>query len=246
MTKTICGRQRRSWDWHPERAEKVPFGRSYSTSASRNPLYMFSATLRNYFEHDFGNKTQIPAIDLRADQERFTFRSGERVVVPITVRFLEDMRVREWRRKQGQTTGELKPIVEGIIDHPTNLGLWGVRVELLGERAFKQPAISAAFDQISERDFAARIRGEPGFQAEEEKKLVAAFESEPGWSSVEFSAAVPYQRMLDIGSIYDFTQPGDYRVQIDYESTRRANRSKGEWVGSFSSPVFGIKIVPAE
>lgn len=62
-----------SWEWHPERREKVPFGRSYSTSGAGGRLYSFWATLRNYYEFDFANRASIPAIDLSADAERFTF-----------------------------------------------------------------------------------------------------------------------------------------------------------------------------
>lgn len=238
----------RSWEWHPERAEKVPFGRSYSTSATRNPLYMFPATLRNYFEHDFGNRASIPAIDLRADEVRFTFRAREKVAIPITVRFLEDMRFGEWNRKQNLANGkqapELTPTVEKLVDHPTNLGLWGLRVEFRGERTSKQPAIAAAINQIRDEDFAARIRGEPGRQAERQGALIGGLKADPGWKTIEFSSAKPYQRMLDIGTLYEFSEPGDYRLQVDYDSTWLADREQGQWVGNFSSPVFSITIQP--
>jgi len=222
----------RSWEWHPERREKVPFGRSYSTSAAQNPLYMFWATIRNYYEYDFIYGASSPAIDLRADGERFAFRAGDVIAVPITVRFLQDLR-------NGKT-----PIVEKLIDHPSNLGVWGLRWEFNGERSYKSPDIVASVYRIRDEDFATRIKGLPGFQAEKKNALIEGLKNDPAWKTVEFSATAPYRRMLEIGKLGDLARPGEYRVQLDYESTYLADRKEGQWVGSFSSPVFTVVIEP--
>jgi hypothetical protein len=221
----------RSWDWHPERDEKVPFGRSNSTSSS--PLYMLPATLRNYFEHDFGNWTKIPAIDLSVDQERFTFAAGEPIIVPIAIRFLE------------QTPSSSPPIVEKLIDHSTNLGIWGVRVEFRGERSYSQPGITKAVYELRSADFAARRRDESGFRAAKQKELIDGLRADPLWKTVEFSAAAPYKRLLDIGRLYDFSQVGEYQVQLDHDNSFLGDRKEGHWVGRFSSGVFTVTIRPA-
>jgi len=240
----------RAWDWHPERLNAVPFGRSYSTSASNNPLYMLPATLRSYFQHDFGRRTQIPAIDLAADKERFTFRSGDAVAIPLTVRFQEDKQAYELRRKHSRGAGdawrEFTPTVEKLLDHPSNLGLWGLRIEFRGERTYKQPAVEAAVRRISDEDFAARLKGEAGRGTLERNALIDRLKGETGWRTVEFSAAAPYQRILEISKLHDFQQPGEYRVQLDYDSDSLANRDEGHWVGSFSSPVFTLTITPRD
>ncbi len=240
----------RSWEWRPERFDAVPFGRSYSTSAVRNPLYVLPATLRNYFQHDFGRRTRIPAIDLTADQERFRFRSGDAVAIPLSVRFLEDQQGYEWRVRHNPRLGgawpKFAPTVEKLLDHPTNLALWGLRIELRGERTSKQPSLSAAVRRIRDEDFMTRVKGEAGRGTEEQNALIARLKGESGWKMVEFSAAAPYRRTLEISTLHDFQEPGEYRVQLDYDSTWLASRDEGHWVGQFSSAVFTVTIEPRD
>ena len=240
----------RSWEWHPERREAVPFGRSYSTSATGNPLYMLPATLRNYFSHDFGKRTSIPAIDLTADKSRFAFGAAEDINIPITVRFLEDLRIRQWYSQQDRAAGrdrvEPMPVVEKLLDHPTDLGQWGVRVEFQGRREYRSPAITAEIRRIRDEDFAERIKGSAGRAAEETRTLMERLKADPGWKPSELSAAVPYRRVLSLSKLYDFSRPGEYRVQLDYDSTKLGDRSLGHWVGEFSSPVFTIVVAPRD
>ncbi|WP_254508580.1 WD40/YVTN/BNR-like repeat-containing protein [Anatilimnocola floriformis] len=221
-----------SWHWHPERREKVSFGRPYSTSSSNNPLYIFCATLRNYFDYDFIYGASTPAIDLSTGAERFTFRTGEVLAVPITIRFLQDLR------------NDKMPIVEKLIDHPANLAAWGLRWEFQGERSYKSPGIVAAMSRIRDEDSAARSKGLPGFREEKQNALIAGLKGDRAWKTVEFSAMAPYRRMLEIGKLGDFAKPGEYRVQLDYQSTYLADRKDGPWIGSFSSPVFTVVIEP--
>jgi hypothetical protein len=240
----------RSWEWHPERRDAVPFGRTYSTTATRNPLYGLSATLRNYFDHDFGSRTSVPAIDLSADESRFVFRAGDDIQIPITVRFLEDLRIRGWSSQQSSRSGrevaEPRPVSEKLLDHPTDLGQWGLRVEYQGKRDFKSPAISAAIRRIRDEDFADRIKGLPGRSMEQTQALLDGLKGDSGWKASELSAATPYRRVLNLSKLYDFSRPGEYRVQLDYDSTRLGDRSQGHWVGAFSGPVFTIAIEPRD
>jgi hypothetical protein len=236
-----------AWHWHSERLNAVPFGRSYSTSTA---LYMLPATLRNYFQHEFGSHTQIPAIDLAADKERFTFRSGDPVAIPLSVRFKEDKQSYEWQRKHNRNGGDswpaFKPTVVKLPEHPTNLALWGLRIEFRGKRISKQPAVAANLRRIRDENVAATLKGEASRGMEEHNALIARLKNETGWRTVEFSAAAPYRRILDISKLHDFQEPGDYRVQLVYDSDSLANREEGHWVGSFSSPVFNVTITPRD
>lgn len=52
----------------------------------------------------------------------------------------------------------------------------------------------------------------------------------------------PYARSLDISALCEFSKLGTYRVQLIYDSGWLADRTKGEWPGSFCSPVFELKV----
>jgi hypothetical protein len=218
----------RSWVWSEEHPSSKVFGRAYWTTASNNPLYMFRATLRNYFDYDFGSRSFIGAIDLTADQERFVFRKGEAVVVPITIRFLDESNL----------------VREKLVDHPTNFGIWGLNVEFGRESKSREPSISKQMAQIREDDFAARIRGEPGRRQELEAAFVRSLKEDAGWKVVDLTAAQPYRRTLDIGKLHDFSKAGNYYVQLVHDNTSIADRSNGQWVGRFSSAIFTITIEP--
>ncbi len=51
-----------------------------------------------------------------------------------------------------------------------------------------------------------------------------------------------YKRLLDLSEICDFSKSGKYRVQLFYDNQSIAEKHKGEWVGTFSGPVFDIEI----
>ena len=51
-----------------------------------------------------------------------------------------------------------------------------------------------------------------------------------------------YKRLLDLSAMCDFSKPGTYRVQLLYDDGWIADKNKGDWLGSFLSPVFVIKI----
>jgi hypothetical protein len=53
-----------------------------------------------------------------------------------------------------------------------------------------------------------------------------------------------YERSLDLSTIADFSATGAYHVQLIYENWQAADAAKGDWRGSFSSPVFDVKVLP--
>lgn len=54
--------------------------------------------------------------------------------------------------------------------------------------------------------------------------------------------AHPYRRSLDLSKLHDFSEPGDYRVQIVYDNVGLTLRANGEWGGHFAGPVMSIRI----
>jgi hypothetical protein len=85
-------------EWHPEHAQTTRFfSRSFSTQTS---LYVLQATLNNYFHYEFANRASIPALDLKTDASRISVTQGQPVLVPITIRFLQDLRVYHWLWQQ--------------------------------------------------------------------------------------------------------------------------------------------------
>lgn len=235
-----------SWHWHPERLQAVPFGRSYSTHVTHVPLYMLQTTLRNYFDHDFGNQTSIPAIDLEAEGKRFVFRAGEPVRVPIQIRLLENMRMREKLRKEaieaGRQVEELKPMVVTLLDHDDNLDIWGLLVEFDSKRVSRPPALTAAVRDAREADFQARIRGEPGRGEQGERDFLVQLRGRAEWKRVQVSAETPYRRTIDLDKLHDFSAPGEYRVQLDYDDSWLVDSGKDAWGGTFGSDVFTVAI----
>jgi hypothetical protein len=236
----------RSWDWHPERLEGVRFGRSYSTHVNHVPLYMLRATLRNYFDHAFEDRISIPAIDLATAGKRFVFRIGEPVRVPVQIRFLEDMRMREklWEEAiaAGRQVGELKPTIVTLLDHDDSLDVWGLRVEFDGKRTPRRPAVTTAVHDARQADFQARMRGEPGRGEQGERDFLVKLRSQTEWKKVQVSADAPYRRTIDLDKLHDFSAPGEYRVQLDYDDSWLVDSGKEAWGGTFGSDVFTVVI----
>jgi hypothetical protein len=224
----------RSWDWEAKQPDKQAFHRWYGTSAINNPLYVLQATIRNYFDYDFADQVDLNAIDLTADQEHFTFIAGEPISIPVTIRFLEDLRAREWHRKQRMAAGyqdpEITAIVEKLVDHPTDLGLWGLTTERGGKSVRIPPARHSEKRKARAKQDEAAAPGNVPAELDE------------AWQAFELSSTKPYRRTVNIDKLHDFSQPGEYLVQMHYSSTGTGDREQGHWVGDFSSPVFKVTI----
>jgi hypothetical protein len=98
----------REWDWMEQHmTDEVFFYRDYSTGAT---LYMFPATLSNYFQYDFGSRADLPAFDIVPDRSSYTFAMAEPKRISVAVRFLPS-----------------EPKVK-LIDLKDQVGFWGLRV----------------------------------------------------------------------------------------------------------------------
>jgi hypothetical protein len=214
-------------EWHPEHAQTTRFfSRSFSTQTS---LYVLQATLNNYFHYEFANRASIPALDLKTDASRISVTQGQPVLVPITIRFLQDLRVYHWLWEQRSPSFEDSPEptlkTVKLLDSPSSNDLWGIRIDFDGQRTAKQSRSSELVDNSKDRD------------ATQQQILESAT-----WNDITLSATTPYRRRLDLSRLHDFSRPGTYTVQLTYDNYGVAERSKGYWVGSFSSPVFEVVV----
>jgi len=215
----------RDWEWHPERFRTTEFfQRGYSTQTT---LYMLAATLNNYFQYDFGDRTAIPSFELSSDESRIAVAPGREVVVPITIRFREDDAYRGWLWEERRATGfrnpEPTPTTVTLIDSPSSYALWGIRVEFQGQRTAKRARASDDIYRAQDRD---AVR----------QRLL----SETNWNEIPLTSSLPYRRQLDLTRLHDFAAKGTYRVQLTYDNSWLADRDTGHWVGTFSSPVFEV------
>lgn len=102
-------KETREVEWRRERplTEDAFFSTSYSAG---NFLYLFPATLSNYFAYDFSNRAGLPGFDLKSAQNAFVFGPRDAVVIPITVRFLP------------------KKAMVALLDTIDGQGLWGLKI----------------------------------------------------------------------------------------------------------------------
>ncbi len=193
--------------------------------ANRMPRYR--ATLANYFERDFGDRTDLPAIDIVPRAKRFEFAPGDRVVVLIRVSSSSTIAM-----LHGGSSGSRQAAAAGdpgpqpappsikFADQPDTPNFWGLRVE----------TSSKHFEMFPPGDGYAMPTGH-------QQPPAAAHQV------FDLSPSLPYPREIDLGRILaDVTRPGEYRVQILYDSSKYADRDKGEWDGFLTSPVFTVVI----
>jgi hypothetical protein len=196
------------------------------TLANRMPPYR--ATLSNYFQRDFGNQTSLPALDIVPRAERFEFARGDRVLVPVDVVLYDDPNAALLRWRQAAAAGnpgpQPAPPSVKFADQPDTPNFWGLRVE----------TSSKHFEMFPPR------RGyvtPTGTATGDSRPPVVAYRV------FDLSRSSPYARKIDLGRIIaDVTRPGEYRVQILYDSHEHADQEKGEWNGVLTSPVFTVVI----
>jgi hypothetical protein len=229
-----------SYRWKAKYRQSVRTGRRPSdeffsrASFSTNRFHVYPATLANYFRYDFGNQTNVQALEVVPLEPRYVFTQGARVIVPVRVNFYFDADTL-WpdQRKAGN---EPRPVEkptqpkESLADLPDETTFWGLRVE-------------SADSQIATYPAGRRTVTVSGSTTVDGKTV--ASEGRPAASKyrvVELSPTSPYEREIDLGRLADFSKPGEYRVQIVYDSGGHPDGDKSVWDGRFTSPVFTIVI----
>jgi hypothetical protein len=229
-----------NYQWKVKRGERPVAGRRPSDeffardSSSTNRFYLYAATLSNYFGYDFGNQKDVQAFEVVPLQTRFEFARGARVVVPVRVVFHFDPD-RLWpERKKAAAEGHPLPKptapTEKFADQPGGTDFWGVRVESRGDQIVKYPP--------GRRTVTISVQSTPDGKTVSSRTQPAAVK----YQVLHLSPSSPYEREIDLGRLADFSRPGEYRVQIIYDSGGHPSGDKEVWDGHFTSPVFTIVI----
>jgi hypothetical protein len=202
------------------------------SSSSSNRHHLFAATLANYFKYDFENKTQVQALEIVPLKTRFEFARGARVVIPIHVVLHYDPdTVWEDRRRpaaDGRPLPKPEPPTEKFADQPGGVDFWGLRVETAEDQIQKYPE--------------GRRRVTMTVESTADGRTVSKTSQPPAakYEVFNLSPSSPYEREIDLGKLHDFSKPGEYRVQLLYNSGGHPEADRSVWDGSFDSPVFTI------
>ncbi len=217
------------WPVDGRRPSDLFFARS---SSSTGRLYMFRATLANYFTCDFGNLTQGQALEVVPLKERYEFASGAGVKVKMRVVFHFDAETLWAERRKALDKGQPLPKPEEpsekFADQPGGTEFWGIRVESADLQVAKFPG-----DRRTVSETFIGGANDPAPQARAVKYEV-----------FKLAPSSAYERELDLGKLFDFSKPGEYRVQIVYDSARIPSQDRRIWDGYFTSPVFTVVIRP--
>ena len=203
-------------------------------SSSTNEYYMYQATLANYFRYDFGDQTKVQALEVVPRETRFEFARGARVVVPIRVVFHcdTDAALAYWRKiaAEGRADPKPSPPIVKFADQPGETAFWGIRVESADVQVERFPpggdTVTVTVATIGEGQAVTNTQQPPAVK----------------YRVFGLSPSSPYEREIDLGRFSDFSRPGEYRIQIIYDSGGHPEREKGEWDGGFTSPVFTVVI----
>jgi hypothetical protein len=203
-------------------------------SSSSTTLYLYPATLSNYFKYDFGNRKDAQALEVVPLKTRFEFARGARAVVPVRVvfHFDPDAALAHWRKSaaEGRPYPKPTPPTVKFADQPGGADFWGLRVESSDDQVESYPT--------------GRVGVTTTVTTTSDGKTVTSTHQPAAvkYRVVDLSPSSPYEREIDLGRLSNFSKPGEYRVQILYGSGGHPDREKGEWGGSFTSPVFTVVI----
>lgn len=111
-----------------------------------------------------------------------------------------------------------------LLDFSDDTSMWGVKViDPQGKRTAIDASVSDTIHKSKDRE-----------------TIKNQFRARPALSGHVVDASHSYTRDIDIGKLYDFSQPGKYRVQLLYDSMSVADKNEGEWPGFFTGQVFTV------
>ena len=183
------------------------------------------ASLSNYFDYDFQNSIAIEPFDIVPAKSRFEVQAGRAVSIPVAIVFQEGFarKMRRWKQlaAAGQADPKPKPVSVKLPDQKIGLGCWGIRVAHNGKRIEKlgpSEAISVSPEKPRENE---------------------------NWQIAEVSEAAPYRRTIALSDLYDFSEAGEYQVQLVFNLiSYTGGGSEGGMIGRFSGQVFTVVVNP--
>ncbi len=202
------------------------------SASSTNRLYAYFATLANYFRYDFGDGHESYAFDVVPLKDRYEFTSGAGVRVKIRALFHFDAESLWPERREALDRGQPLPKSEEprekFADQPDGTEFWGIRVETADLQVLKYPGGRSSF-------MSRKYVPENGKSDQPPAVKYDVFDLAP---------SKPYERELDLSKIFDFSKPGEYRVQVVYGSGGIPIKDRTIWDGHFSGAVFTVVIRP--
>ena len=130
---------------------------------------------------------------------------GARVVVPIRVVFHcdTDAALAYWRKfaAEGRADPKPTPPIVKLADQPGGTAFWGIRVESADVQVERFPprgdTVTVTVATIGEGQAVTNTQQPPAVK----------------YRVVDLSPSSPYEREIDLGRLYEFSKPGEYRVQ---------------------------------
>ncbi|MDR3633236.1 MAG: hypothetical protein P4L84_05320 [Isosphaeraceae bacterium] len=204
-------------------------------SFTTNNFYEYRATLSNYFQYDFANQTSVQALEIVPLKTRFEFAPGDRIVVPVRVvlHYDPNAELPFWRERdeKGRPNPKPDPPTIKFADQPGGTDFWGLRVESSDdEQVEKSPS--------GRRTITISVTTTPDGKTVSTRSQPAAVKYEVA----NLSPSSPYAREVELSRFFAFSKPGEYRVQIVYDSGGHPDGAEDVWDGGFTSPVFTVVI----
>lgn len=176
----------------------------------------------------------VNALEIVPRETGYEFARGARVAVMVRVGFHDDPDtvLPDWGEAASKTGAgsKLPTPTESFADQPDETVFWGLRVESVHGQTERYPA--------SQRYMTTTVEVPADGKPEPSTPRPAPAK----YRVFDLSPSSHYQRAIDLGRLSDFSQPGEYRVQILYDSGGNAEGDERVWDGSLTSPVFTVVI----
>ena len=196
--------------------------------------YDIRTSLGNYFDYDndyaldYWRHTCLPAFDMSLAKNRFEVEAGQAIPIPVTITYRQDLagRMRRWKRlvAAGHSDPQPAPKSLRILDQRLGLDCWGIRLEHNGKR-----------DQAPSYK---------NYKRQDREVINDKLRKHEDWQLVPVGESTPYHRTVALDKLYDFSDPGEYRVQLYYSDFDSQSVDGVEWAGHLTSPVFTVVVNP--
>ena len=227
------------WYWTPKRKSTTAefLRREYGLSHTGLPeIVRIEASLGNYFEYDFGAGTFCGPFDILPEKSRFEFQVGQTISVPVTITFRQDLarRIRLWEQRPAERHSDSKPTPTSfpLVDQKIGLDCWGMKIEHNGKRSRVREGLSGHSENWETLT--------PQAQSEIKEKL----RKHEDWQSVQVSESAPYRRTINLSQLHDFSDLGEYQVQLYYSTWSGSGvfASAGYYEGCFDGAAFTVVV----
>ncbi len=202
----------RELDWRKASPTADDFLRGYYTTTT--VLYELNANLQNYFDYDFGISSQITAFVIEVDTNHLEFASGQKIQLPVTVKFLPD-----------PDYATVK-----FVDATNNEEFWRIQCICPDGKRVAAAGRPNRFEEAKDSEKLKQRTGDnTGFQVVELS------------STNSYSRVIALDKLTDFSKPGSYRVRLSYdSIGWGWEDKRHS----GIWGGGFSSPIFTLTIKP--